>query len=316
MLQQFQFKLSEINVYIIPPRFRGGILTTNTIYMKNIKNIALMLLCVGGLQAQSLDREVVSNAGETISNGAVSLDFTVGELAVTDITNGAVTLNQGFHQTLSVSISIATKILLEGPSAGGGLMSDDLRGGSVIPLTSPYPDAKTTMAQAFVPTGNDAVVDWVYVSLMDKTDRSIEIASVSGFVQVDGDIVKANGVDPLDFDVAADDYYVRIIHRNHLAILTAAPITLDGSVSMLDLTADPLAIFGGASAVSDLGGVFAMVSGDAESNGQIQNADVNDVRPQIGLSGYSNRDTDMNGQVQTSDINLYIRPNLGRGIQF
>jgi hypothetical protein len=52
-----------------------------------------------------------------------------------------------------------------------------------------------TMAQAFVATGNDALVDWVYVSLMDKMDKSIEIASVSGFVQVDGDIVKANCVD-------------------------------------------------------------------------------------------------------------------------
>jgi hypothetical protein len=284
--------------------------------MKNIKNIALMLLCVGGLQAQSIERDVVSGSGETISNGAVSLDFTVGELAVSDITNGAVTLNQGFHQTLSVFISISTKILLEGPSAGGGLMDDALRGSSVIPLTSPYPDSRATMAQAFVATGNDAVVDWVYVSLMDKMDKSIEIASVSGFVQVDGDIVKANGVDALTFDVAADDYYVRIIHRNHLAILTAAPITLSSAISTLDLTADPLTIFGGAGAVSDLGGIFAMVSGDVDSNGQVQNADINNVRPQLGTAGYSNSDTDMNGQVQQTDINLYIRANLGRGIQF
>ena len=277
-----------------------------------------MLLCVGGLQAQSIEREVVGSLGETIGNGgAVVLDFTVGELAVTDITNGAVTLNQGFHQTLSVFISISTKILLEGPSAGGGLMSDDLRTSSVIPLISPYPDARATMAPVFTATGNDAVVDWVYVSLMDKTDRNIEIASVSGFVQVDGDIVKANGVDAITFDVAADVYYVRIIHRNHLAILTAAPITLNSVSSMLDMTADPLAIFGGAAAVSDIGGgIFAMVSGDANANNQVQITDISAARPQIGFAGYYNTDTDMNGQVQITDINLYIRPNVGKGIQF
>ena len=284
--------------------------------MKNIKNIAITLLCIGGLQAQSIEREVLSNAGETISNAAISLDQTVGELAVTDITNGTLTLNQGFHQPLRVYISISAHIILEGAAFPGGNMSDDLRQNSVIPLTSPYPDAKSTVAEVYTVTGSDAVVDWVYVSLMDKTDRSVEIASTSAFVQVDGDIVNRNGVSALSFNVDADDYYVRIIHRNHLAILTAAPISLARATSLLDLTSDPVAVFGGNNAVSDIGGIFAMISGDAFTNGQIQNSDINAVLPQLGTSGYSSLDADMNGQVQNSDINLYIRPNLGRGVQF
>jgi hypothetical protein len=283
--------------------------------MKTIIKI-MFCLCLCFSQAQTIERQVLGSAGTTLSNGTVSLDFTLGELAVTTITNGTTTLNQGFHQTRKVFISIATQILLEGPALGGGTMSDALRFDGVIPTTSPYPDGKSTDAAVFAVTGTDAIVDWVYVSLMDKTDRSIEIASVSGFVQVDGDIVKTNGVSALSFDVPADDYYVRIIHRNHLAILTAAPISLERATSILDLTSDPVAIFGGATAVSDLGGIFAMVSGDSNGNGQIQNSDINDIRAQIGSSGYSIIDTDMNGQVQNSDINLYTRPNVGRGVQF
>jgi hypothetical protein len=92
-------------------------------------------------------------------------------------------------------------------------------------------------------------------------------------------------------------------------------MTITRDVSILDLTADPLQGFGGANALSDVGGAFAKVSGDIDSNGQVQNAHINNVRPQLGTAGYSNSDTDMNGQVQQTDINLYIRANLGRGIQ-
>jgi hypothetical protein len=84
----------------------------------------------------------------------------------------------------------------------------------------------------------------------------------------------------------------------------------------IDFSSDSLNIFGGNSALIDVNAVFAMISGDAFSNGQIQNSDVSEVRPQVGTSGYSKLDTDMNDQVQNSDINIFIRPNIGRGIQY
>jgi len=284
--------------------------------MKTILTIFILLLVPFFGISQSIEKFSIDSGGASSTVGNIEILYTIGEVTINEFSNGSIQVSEGFINPLQLSISMNPKIILEGPSIGGGLMSDNLRGNNIIPLTSPYPDAMGAMASVFTVTGNDAVVDWVYVSLMDKMDQSVEIASTSGFVQVDGDIVKENGVDALTFDVAADDYYVRIIHRNHLAILTAAPVTLNGGGSTLDLTADPLAIFEGVNAVADLGGIFAMISGDVDSNGQIQNIDVNNVRPQIGVSGYLNIDADMNGQVQNTDINLYIRPNLGRGIQF
>jgi len=284
--------------------------------MKTILTIFILLLVPFFGISQSIEKFSIDSGGASSTVGNIEILYTIGEVTINEFSNGSIQVSEGFINPLQLSISVNPKIILEGPSIGGGLMSDNLRGNNIIPLTSPYPDAMGAMASVFTVTGNDAVVDWVYVSLMDKMDQSVEIASTSGFVQVDGDIVKENGVDALTFDVAADDYYVRIIHRNHLAILTAAPVTLNGGGSTLDLTADPLAIFEGVNAVADLGGIFAMISGDVDSNGQIQNTDVNNIRPQIGVSGYLNIDADMNGQVQNTDINQYIRPNLGRAIQF
>ncbi|WP_415372298.1 hypothetical protein [Patiriisocius sp. Uisw_047] len=288
--------------------------------MKNIKNISLgLLLCTTGLFAQSIEREVVASAGETISNGAVSLDFTVGELAVSDISNGDVVLQQGFHQTRRLYLKLSPLVFLEGPamSAGGAVtMGDDLRQQGLIPVTSPFPDGKQTIPEVFNTTGSNAIVDWIYISLMDKNDRSIELASTSAFLQVDGDVVGADGTSSLKFDIDIDDYFVRVLHRNHLAILTATPVTITRDVSILDLTADPLEVFGGVNALSDVGGAFAMVSGDAVANGQIQFNDRDAIADELGTSGYKNEDADLNGQVQFVDINLYTNPNLGRAIQF
>jgi hypothetical protein len=62
--------------------------------------------------------------------------------------------------------------------------------------------------------------------------------------------------------------------------------------------------------------VYAMFSGDFDSNGQVQNSDASDVILLLGSSGYSPADMDMNGQVQNTDINNIITPNTGNGEQF
>ena len=62
-------------------------------------------------------------------------------------------------------------------------------------------------------------------------------------------------------------------------------------------------------------GIFAIIAGDFDENGQIQNTDANLVIQQLGISGYNKADLDMNGQVQNSDINNLLNPNLGKGEQ-
>jgi hypothetical protein len=140
-------------------------------------------------------------------------------------------------------------------------------------------------------------VDWVWLELRDSSDRTVIIESSSALLQRDGDIVDIDGTSAVDFIATLDIYYLLIQHRNHLSILSVTAVAMTGATTV-DLSSDPLDAFGGNIAVIGVGGVFSMVSGDAFTNGQIQNTDVSEVRPQLGTAGYSNSDTDMNGRVQ------------------
>ncbi len=115
------------------------------------------------------------------------------------------------------------------------------------------------------------------------------------------------------FDVAKDDYYVVISHRNHLGIRSENAISLNGGTQSIDLTEDSNLILGGANAVAELGdGKLGLFAGDFDGNGQVQNSDLNGILPLLGTSSYSFADLDMNGQIQNTDINILL-PNLGLG---
>lgn len=97
--------------------------------------------------------------------------------------------------------------------------------------------------------------------------------------------------------------------------LDAAPPSPVGIV--IDFTSDPNAVMGGTLSLVDLGnGVYGMVSGDYDGNGQVQASDVNDLRPSLGTAGYLPGDLDLNGQVQITDKQIFLTPNIGRGAQF
>jgi hypothetical protein len=82
-------------------------------------------------------------------------------------------------------------------------------------------------------------------------------------------------------------------------------------------TGDGSQFYGGASAAKQMSdGKWAMIAGDADGNGQIQNSDSEDIwKPANGTSGYSNADFNLNGQVQNNDREDYWKVNNGRGSQ-
>ena len=287
--------------------------------------ILLFSFCFCNTQAQEIDRQVIAAAGETLSNSDIMLDFTVGELAVSTLDGATLTLNQGFHQNvISLTLSAEVIMFLEGAAfdAATGeedLMRDTLRAVGVIPTTSPYTeDEATTTTAVFDVTGDDAIVDWVLVQLRDGTDSSIVLESKSGLLQRDGDVVGVDGVTPLEFsEVTAGDYFVSVNHRNHLGIVSANPITLGTETgNVVDFTQTELFVEGGIIAVTLLtNGNYALVGGDEDQNGQIVLFDLNNVRSQLGLSGYNNADIDLNSQIVLTDINLFVNQNIGRGSQ-
>jgi hypothetical protein len=294
--------------------------------MKNITYILVFALGIATAQAQTIDSEVVATAGETISNGILTLDQTLGDLAVTDITNGTTTLQQGFQQTrVELKISLNPIAFLQGagtnPVAGEeSLMRDDLRSSGLLPTTSPYDTNISVDTTVFDVIGMDAIVDWVEVELRQgaDNDNTVVVESVSAFLQRDGDIVALDGFSGLVLEVASGDYYVAINHRNHLGVLTNAPITLSNLTTTADFTSDASFIKNGPIAASTLAnGNLALIAGDASEDNQIFTSDISLVTPVIGsIPTYASEDINMDGQFFTNDISLFIQLNIGKGQQF
>jgi hypothetical protein len=240
------------------------------------KKLYFLSLLIGmSLQAQSIERQVIGSSGTSFSNASVQLDFTVGELVVSTLTDGSTILTQGFHQTnLLVAIKVAPAAFLQGPllTSGTSIMDDSLRNAGLVPITSPYGDAIVTTSGVLSVTGNDAIVDWVWVALRDEANSSMVIDATSALLQADGDIVGVDGVSPVSFEISAKDYFVSVNHRNHLGIMTANAIALSSSVAVVDFRDNSAPTFG-ANGQTTFGlqpGDYAMWAGDTVGDNTVK----------------------------------------------
>lgn len=66
--------------------------------MKRILFFLILFCAVQYSIAQSLSPQVVSSAGNSFTNGANQLDWTLGESVTSSLTNSSNQLTQGFHQ--------------------------------------------------------------------------------------------------------------------------------------------------------------------------------------------------------------------------
>ncbi len=267
---------------------------------------------------QTIVKSSIDNGGASVNNANIYLVYTIGEVIVQETTVGNISISEGFISPIILKIHIDPKILLQGPyDSNTGNMFDNLRITTNIPTTTPYVDAITCDASVFNVSGNNAIIDWVWVEIRDSADGTTVITSTSALLQADGDIVDVDGISLLSIDVPFGDYYFMVGHRNHIGVLTASSVSLAGGVMTLDLTGDSVLVEGGNNGIKDMGdGNFALYAGDYNGNGQIQNTDKNAVEPLRGISGYNNADVDMNGEVQNTDIQSTLNPNIGKGQQF
>lgn len=166
--------------------------------------------------------------------------------------------NATAHIMVLEPMSLRIRVYLEGAmidnnnafsQLGRPLMRDNLRKGpdtgwNVIPQKDPYKfatpyvdvtqyyqytmpgilpqyDEITDSASVFSIEGDDAIVDWVFVQLRSKDDYRNVIATRSGLLQRDGDIVDLDGVSPLGFaGLTVDSFYVAVRHRSHLGVMS------------------------------------------------------------------------------------------------
>jgi hypothetical protein len=206
---------------------------------------------------------------------------------------------------------------LEGPFSGAN-MSTGLS--SELPLSQPY----NTPPWNYNGTENAAtlpanVVDWVLVELRDTTNAEFatEDATVNrqaALLLDNGSVVGTDGYSNLQFSNSiSHQLYVVILHRNHLGVLSANPLLQNNDVYTYDFTTGiSQAYNSGQKNVNDKAVLFG---GDANSDGQINQADMTVWKSQAGSIGYKSADFDMNSQVDNKDKNQKLIHNFGEESQ-
>ena len=221
----------------------------------------------------------------------------------------------GTFVTLTQNLNpIKVKVFLEGALLNGS-MRDDLRIAGLIPLIEPYTDMGEDIdnSGAFISSsvlstsGSSAIIDWVLIDLLNSSSTSVY--KIAALIQSDGDIVATDGVSNPSVPLNGQ-YYIRIIHRNHLGVTTAFPVNISDQIDFRVSTTSTY----GCNSQKQIGPWLAMWSGDVTFDGRLQYTGINNDRDpilfQIGgviptdtFYGYSNTDLNMDGWTKYTGTN-------------
>ncbi|OIN58102.1 hypothetical protein [Arsenicibacter rosenii] len=298
-----------------------------------------------------------TTTGGLIFAGAGS--FTLTFIASNSSSPASCTTAQSVTATAIIVVTdpyaiVSVKVLLGGAyEATADLMRDDLRSRNLIPMIEPYSSSalvgtgfthtgggggEMTTSSVLSTTGNDAVVDWVFLELRAPGSSSTVIATQSAFVQRDGDVVARDGVSAVPFAVGAGNYYVAVRHRNHLGVMTATALTLSSTAVTVDFTSPSVNTYG-AQAQRLIGTTNKRVlwAGNAGTNRSViyqgANNDTSLLLAQVQLDGgnvdgvltyivskYLSGDLNMDGRIisqgpsndlQTLFLNVLLHPDNG-----
>lgn len=236
------------------------------------------------------------------------------------------------NPTATFGVKLNIRMYLQGALLGvkqpSNLMRDDLRAADLIPLHEPYSALSNYShfgelggteliqhADVLKTTGNDAIVDWVFVELRHPELQKIVLSTRSALLQRDGDVVDVDGVSPLHFmGVEPGSYLVAVRHRNHLGVMASTAYELTEVPQLVDFT-DPKAIFFGNHPMIQIMDKMALFAGDTNRDGEVniegaendkdrlffhillspENVDAN---KNYILHGYSEYDVNMDGQIK------------------
>lgn len=217
--------------------------------------------------------------------------------------------------------SAGVRVFLEGPFAGGGLMTDALRTLPSFPLTEPftamgysgtgYPSGASISTSVLAVSGNNAIVDWMVMELRSSAAPGTVVAARPALLQRDGDVVDLNGTSNVSFPgLAGGSYCIALRPRNHLPVMSSpsAPITGNGSGTVIDFTSASTALWDNDARTTILG-MLVLAAGDINSNGNVQYTGsgndrdpvlvrVGSTTPNATVSGYWREDLNLDGVVK------------------
>jgi hypothetical protein len=230
-----------------------------------------------------------------------------------------------FSQAVQVTgptISLNSKMMLEGPYAGSGLMSVPTAFSNVVPNLQPYGDPlfDGTIMEYDEPVAVTNLpwdlVDWVVLSLRSSTASEDEIVRQVAFLREDGMILHINGEGPVPiYGVGPGAYYLVVCHRNHVCAMSHTTLEFSTSPASYDFTTNAGYTTGPpAQKVLETSpsAVYGLFAADANADASIQALDFNAyiAATTSGASGYEMADFNLDGAVQALDFNLYLANTL------
>ncbi|MBN1340520.1 MAG: hypothetical protein JXA03_14420, partial [Bacteroidales bacterium] len=224
---------------------------------------------------------------------------------------------------INLGIELNLSAYLEGPF-NGTEMNTNIFG--YLPLSQPYNTApwNYTGTEAVAAIPNTDVVDWILVELRDAPDAASAgsaavVARQAGFLLKDGSVVSIDGQSMLQFAGLSVQHSIFAVvrHRNHIAVMSAIPLTESGGVYSYDFTTGAVQAHGGTLAHKEIApGIWGLTAADGNADNQVNNGDKNDVwAPQAGTGGYTSGDFNLDAQVNNGDKNDMWAPNTGLGGQ-
>ncbi len=192
-----------------------------------------------------------------------------------------------------------------------GAMGRDLNIRDYIPTTPPnerpynLDPNRATISVAEVP---DSIIDWVVLEFRNEFIGG-ESTYKTCFIRYDGRIVDLDGESPIVLNDSGD-YYLSLMHRNHLTVITDEPVTF--SPATIDQTVNltsPSMVMGGVGALKlvDLTTtgerVYALPAGDTNYDGKIDKDDFTIDWLTKYEQGYLLYDMNMDGIITTKDYN-------------
>ncbi|MEZ4739083.1 MAG: hypothetical protein R2818_06925 [Flavobacteriales bacterium] len=238
----------------------------------------------------------------------------MGEIVIrTSIVPGGI-VTQGFQQPNTVRVLVNVKAFLQGPyNPGSGAMNDGLRTNGLIPTTDRTPHSATPSSAVAAkaprkPSGLPRQQRHHRLGAAGtarSNDNTNVLHSRSALLQADGDIVAMDGFSPVDFPLGADDYYLAVLHRNHLAVVSLSPIALSRTATTVDLSDGSTPTYG-SNAQQVLAGTYLLWAGDVNADGTIKytgsSNDRDPILSAIGgtvptntITGYRAEDVNMDG---------------------
>jgi len=294
--------------------FRQGIFSGTLLTINNNQNITIDAAFFPENTSGS-----IHNVSKTMDQGNIVFDnysgIYGGEVYEDDPYNRISWVPSGFDLDVTV--------FLEGPFDSPD-MNTALNLAGLLPLSQPYNSPpwsyNGTESVVLIPNGN--VVDWVLVEIRDAVDAvsatpSTILSRQAAFILNDGSIVGMDGSSILYFDGSINNnLFLVLYHRNHLGVMSASPLTLNGIYSY-DFSTEVEQVHGGDIGYKYIGGgKFGMIAGDGDANGIINSDDKSVIwQTQVGLYDYLPGDYKLNGQIYNFDKNELWLINNGRESQ-